>query len=180
MSTTDDDLLGIEAFERMTQAVDRFGITLQATEQRQKTHAEVQTKAATETLQAARAALGASQNALQASQAQIRSSLLWTGLAALSVLLVASLLAFYAGQSSGWHEGHAAGYASAISNNADASWASTPNGQRAFALDRLGSLNKLVACSEAGWKVEKRKEGRICFPFHEKEPDGPLNGWLIP
>ncbi len=58
----------------MTQAVDRFGITLQATEQRQKTHAEVQTKAATETLQAARAALGASQNALQASQAQIRSS----------------------------------------------------------------------------------------------------------
>lgn len=106
--------------------------------------------------------------------------LLWTGLAALSVLLVASLLAFYAGQSSGWHEGHAAGYASAISNNADASWASTPNGQRAFALDRLGSLNKLVACSEAGWKVEKRREGRICFPFHEKEPDGPLNGWLIP
>jgi hypothetical protein len=178
VSGTEDDLLGIEAFERMTQAVDRFGITLQATEQRHKTHADAQTKAATETLQAARAALGASQNALEASQAQIRSSLLWTGLAALSVLLLASVLAFYAGQSSGWDQGHAAGYASARDETAAASWANTPNGQRALALDRLGSLNKLVACSEAGWKIEKRKESRVCFA--EKAPDGTLTGWLIP
>jgi len=178
VSTTDDDLLGIEAFERMTQAVDRFGITLQATEQRHKTHAEAQTKAATETLQAARAALGASQNALQASQAQIRSSLLWTGLAALSVLLLASMLAFYAGQSSGWHEGHAAGYASAISNNADASWANTPNGQRALALDRQGSLAKLVECSQPGWKLVTQKGDRVCFV--DKAPDGKLYGWTLP
>lgn len=75
MSDTDDDLLGIQAFQDMTRAVDRFGATLQATEQRQKTHAEAQTKAATETLQAAKAALGASENALEASKAQIRSSL---------------------------------------------------------------------------------------------------------
>ena len=109
----DDDLLAIEAFQDLTRAVDRFGTTLQATELRQKTHAEAQARAATEALQAARTALGASQNALQASQAQIRSSLLWTGLAALSVLLLASVLAFYAGQSSGWDQGHAEGYATA-------------------------------------------------------------------
>ena len=178
MSNTDDDLLGIQAFQDMTRAVDRFGATLQATEQRQKTNADAQTKAAADTLHAAKTALGASQNALQAAQAQIRSSLLWTGLAALSVLLLASGVAFYTGRSSGWQEGHAAGYESARDETAAASWASTPNGQRAFALDRLGSLNKLVACSEAGWKVEKRKDSRVCFV--DKAPDGTLMGWLVP
>lgn len=176
----DDDLLGVEAFQDMTQAVNRLGATLQATELRQKAHTDAQAKAATEILYAARQAAGASQNALQASQTEIRSSLLWTGAAALSVLLLASVVAFYAGQSSGWDQGHAVGYASARNETDAASWANTPNGQRAYALDRLGSLNKLVACSETGWKIEKRKEGRGCFPFHEKEPDGPLNGWLIP
>ena len=178
MSDTDDDLLGIEAFQDMTQAVNRLGTTLQATEQRHRTHAEAQAKAATEALQAAHIALRASQDALQASQTQIRSSLLWTGLAALSVLLLASVVAFYAGQSSGWDQGHAAGYASAHNETDAASWANTPNGQRAYALDRLVSLNKLAACSEAGWRIEKRKEGRACFA--DKQTDGALNGWLIP
>ena len=180
MSDTDDDLLGIEAFQHLTRAVDRFGATLQATEQRQKTHADAQAKAATEILQAARGVLGASENALEASKARTGINLLWTGLGALGVVLVAFIAGQRSGQSSGWDQGHAAGYTSARDEIAAASWASTPNGQRAFALDRLGSLNKLLACSEAGWKVEKRKEGRVCFPFHEKEPDGPLNGWLVP
>lgn len=178
MSDTDDEVLGLEAFENMTRAVDRFGATLQATEQRQKTHAEAQGQAATKALQAAQTALAASQNALQASKTEIRSSLLWTGLAALSGLLLASVLAFYAGQSSGWDQGHAAGYATARSETDAASWANTPNGQRAYALDRLGSLNKLAACSETGWRIEKRKEGRACFA--DKQADGALNGWLIP
>ena len=75
MSDTDDEAeLGIQAFHDMAQAVNRLGTTLQATEQRQKAHAEAQSKAATEILQAARGVLGASENALEASQAQIRSS----------------------------------------------------------------------------------------------------------
>ena len=178
MSDTDDDLLGIQAFQHMTQAVDRFGATLQITEQRQKTHADAQTRAATETLQAARAALGASQNALQASQAQIRSSLLWTGLAALCLLLVAFAGGFRVGQSSGWDQGHAAGDASARQSNADASWANTPSGQRALALDRAGSLGRLVECSQPGWRVTMQKGDRVCFV--DKAPDGKLYGWTIP
>ena len=174
----DDDLLGLEAFQDLSRAVNRLDATLQSTEQRHQTHAQAQTRAATEALQAARTALGASQNALQASQVQIRSSLLWTGLAALSVLLLASVLAFYAGQSSGWDQGHAAGYASAISSNADASWANTPNGQRALALDRLGSLSLVVACSQPGWRVSVQKGDRVCFV--DKAPDGKLYGWIIP
>lgn len=179
MSDTDNEAeLGIQAFHDMAQAVNRLGTTLQATEQRQKAHAEAQAKAATEILYAARQAAGASQEALQASQTEIRISLLWTGLAALSVLLLASVVAFYAGQSSGWHEGHAAGYASAISNNADASWANTPNGQRALALDRQGSLAKLVECSQPGWRITPQKGERVCFV--DKAPDGKLYGWVIP
>ncbi len=99
-------------------------------------------------------------------------------MAALSVLLLASVLAFYAGQSSGWQEGHAAGYASAISNNADASWANTPNGQRALALDRQGSLDKLVNCTQPGWRITTQKGDRVCFV--DKAPDGKLYGWSIP
>ena len=179
MSDTDDEAeLGIQAFHDMAQAVNRLGTTLQATEQRQKAHAEAQAKAATEILQAARGVLGASENALEASQAQIRSSLIWAALIALGVVLVAFVGGFRVGQSAGWDEGHAAGYASAISNNADASWANTPNGQRALALDRQGSLAKLVECSQPGWRVSVQKGDRICFV--DRAPDGKLYGWGIP
>jgi len=179
VSDTDDEAeLGIQAFHDMAQAVNRLGTTLQATEQRQKTHAEAQAKAATEILQAARGVLGASENALEASQAQIRSSLIWAVLIALGVVLVAFVGGFRVGQSAGWDEGHAAGYASAISNNADASWANTPNGQRAFALDRQGSLAKLVECSQPGWRITPQKGDRVCFV--DKAPDGKLYGWVIP
>ena len=179
MSDTDDEAeLGIQAFHDMAQAVNRLGTTLQATEQRQKTHAEAQAKAANEILQAARGVLGASENALEASQAQIRSSLIWAVLIALGVVLVAFVGGFRVGQSAGWGEGHAAGYASAISNNADASWANTPNGQRALALDRQGSLAKLVECSQPGWRITPQKGDRVCFV--DKAPDGKLYGWVIP
>lgn len=174
----DTDELGLQAFHDMTQAVNRLGTTLQATEQRNQVHAAAHAKAATEALHAARQALGASQNALHASQTEIRTSLLWTGLAALSVLLLASVVAFYAGQSSGWQEGHAAGYANAISGNAAASWANTPSGQRALGLDRLGSLSKISECSQPGWRVTVQKSERICFV--DKAPDGKLYGWIVP
>lgn len=180
MSDTDpdDDLLAVEAFRDLARAADRLGTTLQATELRQKTHAEAQTKAATEALQAARAALGASETALEAAKARAGINLLWTGLGALGVVLVAFLAGQHFGQSAGWDEGHATGYASAISNNADASWANTPNGQRALALDRQGSLAKLVECSQPGWRVSVQKGDRVCFV--DKASDGKLYGWTIP
>jgi len=178
VSDTDDDLLGVEAFQDMTQAVNRLGATLQDTEQRQKTHAEAQAKAATEILQAVRGALGASENALEASQAQIRTSAFWIGLAALGLVLVAFAGGFRVGQGSGWKEGHAAGYDTAHSEANAASWANTPNGQRALALDRQGSLSKLVECSQPGWRIATQKGDRVCFV--DRAPDGKLYGWTIP
>ena len=177
MSDADDEL-GIQAFRNLTEAVDRFGTTLTTAEAAHKTHDAAQKQAAATALKAAQTALEASQAALQASRTQIRSSLLWAGLGALGVLLVASGLAFYLGHSSGWDQGQAAGYASARDETAAASWANTPNGQRALALDRLGSLNLVVSCSRPGWTIEERKGSRVCFV--KNAPDGTLNGWFIP
>jgi hypothetical protein len=177
VSDTDDEL-GIQAFRNLTEAVDRFGITLKTSEDDRKTHTDEQKQAVAQALKASQTALQASQNALQASKTQIRSSLLWTGFGALAVLLVASALAFYFGHSSGWDQGHAAGYTSARDEAAAASWANTPNGQRALALDRLGSLNLVTACSEPGWRIEKQKDRRVCFAG--STPDGKISGWFIP
>ena len=175
----DDEVeLGIQAFQHVALAVDRLGTALATAEQRHRAQVINQDQANVKALQAADMAFTASQNALQAAKVEIRSSLLWTGLTALGVVLAGCTAAFYLGQSSGWDQGQAAGYASSRNETAAAAWANTPNGQRALALDRLGSLNKLVACSEAGWRIEKRKEGRACFV--DKAPDGSLNGWLIP
>ena len=185
MSTTedldqgDDEVeLGIQAFQHVALAVDRFGTTLATTEQRHAAIAASQNQAASKVLQAADMALTASQNALQAAKTEIRSSLLWTGLTGLGVVLAGCTGAFYLGQSSGWDQGQATGYASSRNEAAAAAWANTPNGQRALALDRLGSLNKLATCSEAGWAVQKVKDGRACFVA--KAPDGQSFGWLIP
>ena len=174
----DDDLLAVEAFRDLAKAADRLGTTLQATEQRQKTHAEAQTRAATEMLSSARAVLGASEIALEAAKARAGINLLWTGLGALGVVLVAFLAGQHFGQSAGWDEGHAAGYATAHNETDAASWANTPNGQRALALDRQGSLNLVVACSQPGWRVSVQKGDRVCFV--DKAPDGKLYGWIIP
>ena len=177
MSDANDEL-GIQAFRNLTEAVDRFGTTLKDAEEGHKTHNAAQKQAAATALKAAETALEASQAALQASRTQIRSSLLWAGLGALGVLLVASGLAFYLGHSSGWDQGQAAGYASARDETAAASWANTPNGQRALALDRLGSLNLVVSCSRPGWRIENQKNGRVCFAGNT--PDGKVSGWFIP
>ena len=179
MSDTDDEAeLGIQAFHDMAQAVNRLGTTLQATELRQKAHAEAQAKSATEILQAARGVLGASENALEAAKARAGINLLWTGLGAMGVVLVAFVAGQRSGQSTGWDQGHAAGYDTAHNEANAASWANTPNGQRALALDRQGSLAKLVECSQPGWRVSVQKGDRVCFV--DKAPDGKLYGWVIP
>lgn len=177
MSDTDDEL-GIQAFRNLTESVDRFGTTLKTAEADHKTHDAAQRQAAATALKAAETALEASQAALQASRTQIRASLLWSSAAALGALLVASGLAFYLGHSSGWDQGQAAGYASARNETAAASWANTPSGQRALALDRLGSLNLVVACSQPGWRIENQKDRRVCFAG--TSPDGTVSGWFIP
>jgi hypothetical protein len=55
---------------------------------------------------------------------------------------------------------------------------STPNGQRAFSLDQIGSLGMLVSCSGTGWKVEEQEGKRFCFPYEDAKRM--TTGWRVP
>lgn len=182
---TDEADLGVQAFQDMSQAMDRLGATLKnAHAQRmidlrlEGEQSSAAGRAAQAAQDAARIAEKAAQEVLQAAQVEFRSSLLWTALTALLVALAGILVGYFIGHSSGWEDGQAEGYASARDEKAAAAWANTPNGQRAFALDRIGSLDMLTHCSGQGWTIEKQKGGRVCFPM----PDGHGStiGWFIP
>jgi len=120
----------------------------------------------------------ASQKVLQASQVEIRSSLLWTGLTAFLIVLVAFGGGYFFGQRSGWDTGHADGYQKARNQEAAASWANTPAGQRAYDLDRQGNLDLLTMCHGNGWTTERRKSGTVCFP--NADAKGNVTGWYLP
>ena len=62
--------------------------------------------------------------------------------------------------------------------NAAASWANTPSGQIALALDRAGSLGLVTRCTGQGWKVETIGGRRFCMAFPAQ--DGKTHGWALP
>lgn len=85
-------------------------------------------------------------------------------------LLITGCLAFYQGKEAGFGQG----YKVARHEAAAASWANTPEGQLAYRLALVGSLQQVAKCSEPGWKVSKG----ACLPY--SAPDGNLHGWMIP
>lgn len=123
-------------------------------------------------------ATGASQKALQASKVEFRSNLLWLGSTALLTLLMAFGGGYWFGHQAGSEQGQAAGYQAARNEQAAASWANTPAGQRAYTLDRIGSLDMLVRCAAPGWTTERQKGGTVCFP--NPDAKGQTSGWYLP
>lgn len=89
---------------------------------------------------------------------------------AATTLLITGCLAFRQGKEAGFGEG----YKVARHEAAAASWANTPEGQLAYRLALVGSLQQVAKCSEPGWKVSKG----ACLPY--SAPDGSLHGWVIP
>ena len=79
---------------------------------------------------------------------------------------------------SGKESGYGAGYKKAEDEKAAVAWANTPEGQMAQRFTQSGELQKLARCSAKGWKVEKRKQGDVCFPY--AVPKGRLYGWFMP
>ena len=79
---------------------------------------------------------------------------------------------------SGKQSGYGAGYKKAEDEKAAVAWANTPEGQMAQRFAQSGELQKLARCSAKGWKVEKRKQGDVCFPY--AVPKGLLSGWFMP
>lgn len=181
--------LGIRAFQDMSLAMDRLGVTLkQANAQRiidlrlEGEENSAAGRAAQEAMAAAKMAQKAAQEALQASQTEARSSILWTVLGSLLVAVFGLLMGYYLGDGKGWNQGHAegmlAGYADAHDEKAAAAWANTPNGHRAFILDQVGSLSLLSNCSGQGWRTEKQDGRRVCFPGADSH--GSMTGWFVP
>lgn len=182
---TDEADLGVQAFQDMSRAMDRLGATLKSAHAQRMIDLRLEGeqssdagRAAQAAEDAARIAEKAAQTALQAAQVEFRSSLLWTALTALLVALAGILVGYFIGHSSGWEDGQAEGYASARDEKAAAAWANTPNGQRAFALDRIGSLDLLVNCSGPGWRTEKQQGRRVCYPGNDSQ--GSMAGWFVP
>lgn len=100
---------------------------------------------------------------------QWRALTLGIGVATIAIL-VTGWLSFSTGKEAGVNTG----YRIARHEDAAASWANTPEGQLAYKLALVGSLQQLARCSQPGWRVSKG----ACLPF--SADDGTLHGWMIP
>lgn len=169
---------GLAAFDQLGREMAETNRLLRAVRSDQAARNQQEHDLSTEMRAALKQATGASQKALQASQTEIRSSLLWTGLTAFLIVLVAFGGGYFFGQRSGWDTGHADGYQKARNQEAAASWANTPSGQRAYGLDQLGSLDMLALCKGDGWTMERQKGGTVCFP--NANARGNVAGWYLP
>ena len=107
-----------------------------------------------------------------------RSSALWTACLVAACVLVAGSTAYLLGERAGETVGQANGYQAAQDEKAAASWANTPSGRLAFAMDQLGSLNLVGACAGQGWTTQTVQGRRMCYPRALK--DGSLYGWALP
>jgi len=169
---------GLAAFDQLSREMAETNRLLQAVRSDQATRNRQEQALSTEMQTALKQATGASQEALQASQTEIRSSLLWMGLTTFLIVLVAFGGGYFFGQRAGWDIGHAEGYQNARNQEAAASWANTPAGQRAYNLDRQGSLDLLTMCRGNGWTTEHQKGGTVCFPYADVK--GNVTGWYLP
>ena len=169
---------GIQAFNRMTAAMHGLNARMTTLDAGLNTKVSAAEKAATLASTAAHTAKQAATEAHAAVREERRSLALWTsGLVALAVLL-AGALGYHLGQRAGETVGQANGYRSAMDEKAAASWANTPSGQLALALDRAGSLAMLATCSGKGWETQTRQGRRVCFV--KPDAKGNIYGWTLP
>jgi len=168
---------GLAAFDQLGREMAETNRLLRSVRSDQATRNQQEHALSAEMQTALKQATEASQKALQASQTEIRSSLLWTGLTGLLIVLVTFGGGYFLGQRSGTENGKAEGYQTARDEKAAASWANTPSGQRAYNLDQLDSLNMLAGCKGEGWKIEQQHGQKVCIPY--ATPNGTA-GWYIP
>ncbi|MDN7352466.1 replication protein [Acetobacter senegalensis] len=169
---------GLAAFDQLGREMAETNRLLRAVRSDQATRNQQEHTLSAEMQTALRQATGASQKALQAAKTEIRSSLLWTALTAFLIVLVAFGGGYVFGKRSGWDAGQAEGYQKARNQEAAASWANTPAGQRAYGLDQRGSLDLLTLCQGNGWTTERQKGGTVCFP--NADAKGNVTGWYLP
>ena len=169
---------GIQAFNQLAEAVTGLQSRLVDLELGLGRKAAQALEAASTARTAAQNATQAAERAQDATRADARS---WTAYAALIVagsVLSAGIVGYVLGERAGQATGEAAGYRTARTEAAAASWANTPAGQAALALDRVGSVDRLVQCGGQGWKVVVQSGRRVCYP--SAAADGKVYGWTLP
>ena len=169
---------GIQAFNRLTGAVQGLDgrlTVLDADLGAKVTNAQ---HAATKAVAAAERAEAVANAVREAIHAGARSSTAWAVCIVTAGVLVAGGLGYFLGERTGETVGQANGYQAAMDEKAAASWANTPSGRLAFAMDQAGGLALVTTCTGQGWTVETVKGQRICYPRPLK--DGSLYGWNLP
>lgn len=169
---------GIQAFNRLAGAVQGLESRLTDLEHGLGRKAVQVERAATTAEDAAKAARTAAEHAGVVAHAKARSAASWAVLGALAGILAAGGIGYWRGHTDGRGIGLADGYRAAVDANAAASWANTPAGQIALALDKAGSIHRLAQCDGQGWKVETIQGRRLCIVRPVK--DGSTYGWTLP
>lgn len=169
---------GVEAFNRMTNAMHGLQTRMNALDTSLASKVAQAERAASKAETAAGSAVQASQRAEATAQAGARQTASWAVLGALAGILGAGGTAYWLGHASGQEIGRADGYKTAMDEKAAASWANTPAGQLALALDKAGSLSVLARCTAQNWKTETRDGARFCFPMPDAKQS--VTGWHIP
>ncbi len=169
---------GIEAFNRMADAMQGLQSRLGALDQGLGSRVSRAEQAATKAETAAANARQAAEHLEATSRQKARSAASWAILGAVAGLLAAGGAGYWLGHASGQESGLAEGYRAALDQNAAASWANTPNGQLAFAMDRAGDLNLVARCAGQGWKQVTQDRRRVCYP--NPLPDRTVYGWNLP
>ena len=169
---------GIQAFNRLTGAVQGLDGRMSALDAGLGTKVADAQHAATKAVAAAERAEAVANAVREAVLAGARSSTAWAVCIVTAGILVAGGIGYFLGERAGETVGQANGYQAAMDEKAAASWANTPSGRLAFALDQAGSLNLVASCSGQGWTTETRKGARLCFPRTAR--DGSLYGWTLP
>ncbi len=169
---------GIQAFTDMTATMKRLGGRLDGFEKGLASKVSSAEQAAAKAESAAQKASQVVKHAEATARASARHLIAWAILVSLAGVLVIGGAAYWLGHDSGRESGLADGYATARDEQAAASWANTPSGRLAFALDRAGSLSMLAQCSNQGWKAETISNRRVCIvrPIQ----DGIVYGWTLP
>lgn len=168
---------GLAAFEQLNRTMAETNRLLSRVQSSQNERNRQENTLSAELQAALKQATGASQKALQASKTEIRSAQLWTALTAFLIVLVAFGGGYLFGHRAGTEQGQAEGYRVARDEQAAASWANTPAGRRAYALEQLGSLDLVSQCMGHDWQITTQTGKRVCFP---QAGQNGMAGWYIP
>ena len=157
------------SYEQMPKAIEAAAASVLT---KVKTTADTTMKASAESFKAdmARAVASVAQDvARDTSRKQMWQ---WAG-GAVGVAFLTLGLVSWGAFTKGAESGRAEAYRQVQDEKAAAAWANTPQGQTAYRLAQLGSIDQLATCNSPGWKVEHG----ACIPYQAQ--DGHAYGWKI-